>query len=320
MSLADPVLLDAAALWVARTRDASFRDWDAFTAWLEVDPRHNDAYEAALDAHDMVDALAAPREAAVPETDAAYPVTAARRRWHPGWLTAAAAVLVAAVAVPSYLPRHDRYEIATTAGEQRSVRLADGTQIALNGDTRLLLDRANPRSAVLGHGEASFSVVHDTANPFVVTAGGTRIEDVGTTFNVLRGADATDVAVAEGSVLYDPDGAKVKLAAGGTLHDPDGTGVVEVAQVDPATIGAWRKGRLVYRNTPLSTVAADLARATGQRVTVGPDVGAHAFSGTIMFGGVAPSRLFRTVGALTGTYVTRNGDGWRLSSGAGATR
>lgn len=320
MSLADPALLDAAALWVARTRDASFRDWDAFTVWLEADPRHNDAYEAALDAHDMVGTLAAPREAAVPETAATDRVTAGRRRWHPGWLTAAAAALVGAVAVPSFLPRHDRYEIATAAGEQRSVRLADGTQIALNGDTRVLLDRANPRSAVLGHGEASFSVVHDMANPFVVTSGGTRIEDVGTTFNVLRGTNATDVAVAEGSVLYDPDGAKVKLVAGGTLHDPDGTGVVEVAQVDPATIGAWRKGRLSYRNTPLSVVAADLTRATGQRVTVAPDVGTRAFSGTIMFGGVSPARLFGSVGALTGTHVTRDGGGWRLSSGAGATR
>lgn len=317
MSLADPALLDAAALWVARTRDPSFRDWDAFTNWLEADARHNDAYETALDAHDAAGELGGARAlpvAALSTGDRVPP----RHRWRPAWFAAAAA-LTAAVAVPSFLPRHDIYAIATKAGEQRSVRLPDGTQIALNGDSHLLIDRAHPRAVQLDRGEASFTVVHDAANPFAVTAGGTRIEDVGTVFNVTRGKDATDVAVAEGSVVYDPDGAQVKLGAGRTLHDPDG-GMIEVAQADPATIGAWRHGRLVYRDALLGVVAADLSRATGQRVTVAPDVAIRAFSGSIMFRGVPMTRLFGRVAALTGTRAVRDGTGWRLSSGSSAPR
>jgi transmembrane sensor len=221
---------------------------------------------------------------------------------------------------PSLLPRHDRYEVVTAAGEQRSVQLADGTQIALNGDTRLMLDRLQPRAVVLDHGEAHFIVVHDAAEPFVVRAGATRIQDVGTSFNVRRGSAATDVAVAAGSVVYDPDGAQVKLAAGATLHDPDGVGAVEVAHADPEAIGAWRQGRLVFHDTPLGVVAADLARATGQRVSVAADMRSRAFSGTIVFRDVGAPQLFSRVAALTGTRAMRHGDGWLLSSEAGAPR
>ena len=96
--------------------------------------------------------------------------------------------------------------------------------------------------------------------------------------------------------------------------------MVEVAQVDPAAVGAWRNGRLTYRDAPLSLVAADLTRATGLSVTVAPSVGPRAFSGTIIFRGVSAARLLGRVGALTGTRPVRDADGWHLTSGAGAPR
>lgn len=313
---ADPQMLDAAALWVARTRDPSFRDWDGLTAWLEADPLHNDAYELTLDAHDVTGGLGATDAADLGQT---VPDAAGRRRLRPVWITAAAATVAAMVAVPTLLPRHDRYTVTTAAGEQRSIRLSDGTTVSLNGGSRLVVDRAHPRALALASGEAEFTVVHDASRPFVVTAGNSRIEDVGTVFNVVRGGGATDVAVSEGAVVYDPAGAQVKLVAGGSLHDPDG-GMIEVAQVDPASIGAWRKGRLIYRGAPLSVVAADLSRATGHAIAAAPDVAVRPFSGTIVFRGLSQSQLIERVGALTGTRAVRTGAGWLLASGAGAAR
>lgn len=39
---------EAARLWAVRVGDPAFDDWDALTRWLEADPAHLAAYEAAV--------------------------------------------------------------------------------------------------------------------------------------------------------------------------------------------------------------------------------------------------------------------------------
>ena len=316
MSDARSEMLDAAAMWLVRTREPSFADWDAFTLWLEADRTHNEAYEAALAAHDAADALI--ERTAVPTAREAEPAQGARSwRARPSWIGAAAAAAIAAVAIPALLPRDQRFVIETAPGQQRSLRLADGTLIAMNGGTRLVLDREAARAVRLEVGEASFSVEHDVANPFIVTAGAVRIEDVGTVFNVVRTRDATDVAVAAGSVVYDPDGAGMKLSAGQTLHDPD-RGMTEVGHTDPAAVAAWRQGRLIYRQAPVETVAHDLARMIGEPVAVASEVGRGSFSGTIVVRGVKRDRVFGRLAAMLDVTATHDTKGWRLASRTGA--
>src|SRR6185436_8428609 len=105
------------------------------------------------------------------------------------------------------------YEVATAAGEQRSVPLGDGSVVALNGGTRLILDRRNPRFAELAAGEATFTIRHDSAAPFVVAAGEHRIHDLGTAFNMVHEGDRLVVEVIEGAVRYDPHAAAISLTA-----------------------------------------------------------------------------------------------------------
>ena len=308
MSPADLLLLlDEAAAWVVRTRDPAFRHWEALTAWLEADPARNEAYEAALDAHEAAallrDAPAEPVMSAPPRD----------RRHRPLAGAAMAAALVGLIGTPFLLHRHDRYMVATGAGEQRTLRLPDGSVIAMNGDSRITLDRKQPRLARLDAGEASFSVVHDDARPFVVKTGRTRILDVGTVFDVLRRPDATDVAVAEGAVVYDPAGAGVKLTAGRTLHDPD-DGPIEIGDAPGEAIGAWRQGRLIYRDAPLAAVASDLARATGNRIAVDPALAARGFTGTIQIRGLDRATLPGRLARLAGARALHGADGWRLTS------
>lgn len=51
-------LNEAARHWAIRVGDPAFDDWDALTAWLEADPQHLAAYEAAIDGADWAaDAL-----------------------------------------------------------------------------------------------------------------------------------------------------------------------------------------------------------------------------------------------------------------------
>jgi transmembrane sensor len=309
----DAAIRDQAALWMARARDPRFSDWDALTEWLEIDPAHNLAYEDLFAGHDLAGVLdAAPVKA---------PVTARSvSRWRrPGLIggglagTAAAAALIFALVVPS-APLAE-VAIATAPGEHRVVNLPDGTQIALNGGSRLVLDKSNGRTARLEQGEAMFSVVHDETRPFTVDAGGARMMDLGTRFDVIRTLHGSEVSVAEGAVLYDPDGAAVRLGPGKMLRRSDASQVVEVSQVDPAAVGAWRTGHFVYRDAPLWRVAEDMARATGQRIAVDPGVANRAFTGAIL---VPANRTAFSdhLGAVLDVTVAQQGNGLYLKARA----
>lgn len=308
-SRADPDPLDAAALWVARTRESSFSDWDAFTVWLEEDPSHNRAYELALDADALAGGLAMPANASAGAAEPA-PRRAPLRRWASGAL---AILLAGAIGIGAFTLRHDPVVIATAAGEQRAVRLVDGSVVALNGATRISYDRAEPRRLRLEKGEATFSVVHDARDPFVVETRSTSIEDIGTVFNVVRSDGATDVGVAEGRVLYDPRGAAVELTAGRTLHDPD-DGAIQIGDADPRAIGAWRHHRLIYRAIPFATIAADLSRATGMPILIDPAIASQTYTGTIALHGHDPAAIPDEIAPLLGLRAIRAGAGWRLSA------
>src|SRR5438034_4440742 len=95
-------------------------------------------------------------------------------------------------------------EYATPKGRRAVFRLLDGTEITLNADSRLGVPvRFAPRGRdVYLEGEAYFSVVHDTARPFVVHTPHSAIRAIGTRFGVHAYGDAAAerVAVAEGAV------------------------------------------------------------------------------------------------------------------------
>ncbi len=312
MTPATPDIENEAVLWALRTRAPDFTAWEEFTDWLEADPRHNIAYDRVRDAHDLA--------ADLPPVTVATEEPAPRRFWRFRLATAVAAGLAAVIGMTTLLPGNDPYAVSTGPGEQRDIRLADGTRIALNGDTRLLLDHAHPRVATLDRGQAGFTVMHDATNPFVLTVGGTAVQDVGTRFDVVREGGRTDVAVAEGAVLYDPGGSRVSLQAGSTLTDPGGGAPLRLGRADPATIGTWRGGRLVYGEVPLATVAADLARVTGTPITVDGGLAARPFSGTIAYRGLPVDVLYRRVAALAGLRATPDGTGWRFTTGSGVAR
>ena len=309
----DAAIRDQAALWMARARDPRFSDWDALTEWLEADPAHNLAYEDAFAGHDLADVLGS---APVAEAITAETVSRWRRTGMIGGGlagTAAAAAVIFALVVPS-APVAE-VAIATAPGEHRVIHLKDGTQIALNGGSRLVLDRSNERTARLEQGEAMFSVVHDETRPFTVDTAGARMVDLGTRFDVVRTARGSEVSVAEGAVLYDPEGAAVRLGAGKMLRRNDRSQVVEVSQVEPAGVGAWRTGRFAYRDVPLWRVAEDMARATGVQIAVDPGVAGRGFTGAI----VVPAdrtALRNHLGAILDVTVAQQGNGLYLKARA----
>lgn len=293
--------IDMAALdWAVRTGDPAFDDWEGLQAWLESDPAHAPRYQAMMaDVDDM---------AAIVPPSVPVPVAAPYRwrRWA-GGAVAASVALVAGFAAIEMRPQP--YALETRAGETRTVHLADGSVVAMGGGTRLLLDRRAVRHVGLDRGEAMFTVHHDDSDPFEVAVGGERLVDVGTAFDVARDAAETRVAVSEGAVDFNPGPGVVRLVAGQGLVST--AGHVRVTRVEPADVGAWRAGRLVYDGVPLETVAADLSRTLGMTIAVEPAIAQRPIRATLSTGGLARDPAL--LGPLLDVAMRRSGDRWVLS-------
>jgi transmembrane sensor len=314
MNLDDRRRANEALDWVRRLHDPDFADWDAHLIWLETDTRNAAAFDKAStiisEASERLRPAGRWTSPQQPINDNAAPGSS--RRWYRGGIAvvAIAAAIVGVVALPSLKLRSSQsYEIRTGPGEHHSLTLGDGTQIALNGDTRLRLDRGAPRVATLEAGEAFFIVTHDTAHPFEVHTGKDIFRDVGTAFDVVRQGNMTDVEVREGAVLFDPDGAAVLINEARAIHVEGGTATVRSSAA--TDIGGWRTGRLSYRDATLAQVARDVSRAIGRTVAVGPELAQRHFSGVIM---INPDHALtlRRMGAVMGVELEPDGADWRM--------
>jgi transmembrane sensor len=282
----------AAADWVARLGgEPGEADWLAFEAWLDAAPVHRAAYDKALALSLEIERGRAALATALADKDAARPDRASPRRsrtpalWWSGAMMSVAAVAVTfAVLHPEQKPlQPDVY--ATAKGERRDIVLSDGTKIALNTASSVTVSmQPQRREITLAQGEAAFTVTHDANRPFVVHVGDRVLTDLGTDFEVLRQNGTITVTVREGlvGVQRAGDGQRdLKLGPGMRLDHREGSpdSMVLVANTDEAF--AWRAGRLIYRDRPLSEVAADLDRYGQDQVRVqGPAAGLR-FSGVL---------------------------------------
>ncbi|WP_129793016.1 FecR domain-containing protein [Sphingosinicella sp. CPCC 101087] len=309
--------------WHVRLQAGGTEDWEAFIRWLESDPAHSAAYDKVKFADaavhpNMMPVMGSP-EAANDEEDASAQASGARSRsglWATALATAAAIVAIL-VALPWLTAGPSRHEVATAAGERRTVDLGDGSSVVLNGSTRLILDRDDSRYAELVAGEATFTVRHDEARPFLVEAGDHRVLDAGTIFNLVRDRNRFSVEVAEGAVVYDPGGTAVPLAAGQTLLVRSG-GPPVLGRREPEDMTGWQRGRLSYGSVPLETVASDLSRNLGTEVRLDPAVAAMPFTGSIQVGGDAAT--LSTLASTLGLQARRTGSGWLIEPQPRATR
>lgn len=102
---------------------------------------------------------------------------------------------------PGALPRDERI-FDTDAGETRSVKLPEGSEVMLNGQSQLyVLNAAWVREATLGHGEAQFDVTRKWPRPLDVFAGGRHFIAAGGRFDLrVSGANTVVLIVMAGTV------------------------------------------------------------------------------------------------------------------------
>ncbi len=304
-----------AVAWHLRLATADGSAWTAFTDWLEADPQNARAYDAlAVADAELTDALSPPDWSQAIPPVATNDDRPTRRRWMLGTVGGLAAAGIVGVMLPLENPSKMAARIIETpAGVRRSVTLADGSRIDLNGGTRLAVDDGNGRLVTLERGEAIFRVTHDVAHPFVVQSGTMRLQDVGTVFNVARVGTHLGVQVAEGAVMFQPEQERIMLTAGAALSHVDG-GAPRMSGIAIDDVGSWRKGRLVFQQTPVRLVAAALERSTGTVVRVAPGLAETRFTGSIGVAGGADSLIPRAA-ALIGARAEHANRRWRLVGG-----
>jgi len=301
---------DEAIAWHVRLAGANSDNWAEFAQWLESDPRHNPAYEAVADDDAYLEAALKhdrPIEHAANDDGPVATGLSGGKIWRWPAIAASLALLVS-VALFMVAGSPDRYEVATAAGETRTVALEGGSAVMLNGATKLELDRNDPRFAELLSGEAHFNVRHDSTDPFTVVVGEQRIVDVGTAFNLALDANVMTLEVVEGVVHYDGFGQAFDMEAGATLSAASG-GELVLGEKPPASMAGWTRGELVYQGEKLSKVGRDVQRASGVSIAVSPDIAEREFSGVIQTKGDREV-LRRRLESLLGVHVTETGDGW----------
>lgn len=297
--------LDAeAAAWLARLHgDADARP--ALDAWLEEDAEHAAAFARANEVWAIL-----PRAA---RTGGESPGVATDHRRRPRVSLAIAASVVLGLA-GAWWSLGTFGDYTTKPGEQRIATLEDGSRIALNTDTRVdVTFRSGQRHIKLEKGEAMFEVAHDADRPFVVVAGDTRVQALGTVFIVRRSADDVTVTLIKGKVAVSRDqpragGAPVRpliLQPGEKLTEPaEGPVRIETEPVDVAT--AWRRGQTVFRDTPLGAAVTELNRYGGPVILVDdPRLAALPISGVFT---TDAADFAEAAATLHGLEVEREGD------------
>lgn len=304
----DEVILETAASWHAR-QGADDMDWLAFQAWLEVDPRHRDAFDdvAMLDLD--IDHHRARLQLVRSGTATVHK---AQWRWQPLLLAGGA---VAAVVLLVVVPRQPNSSGSPAAGVTnsymatgtlRDVRLAGARVTLAPGSGIKVHDDAALRIALTGR--AVFAVRHDPARSLTVRAAGYDIRDVGTRFEVVAGAGTIRVRVAEGeltihAVAADRDEVRVRA---GQMATGLADGTITMAASPSAALDSWRNGPLVYDAMPLGLVIADIARATGRTVRADSAVAERPFSGVLAQGDDAA--MIDTLATLAGLEARRQGE------------
>lgn len=308
----DDRLLEEAIAWHhALERDDA--DWDAYTRWLEADPRHAKAFDEIAVTERLVDERIDDLRALRTITSRPHPLatsTVARRNWLYGSLAAALALVVA---VPMVWTQHRDIIHATARGETKHLALAHGISVDLSASTRLIVKSGDPTNLELAEGDAYFVVAHDPKRTLSIKAGRYVVKDIGTAFGLNLSTEAVAVAVADGHVSVAlEDGEATGVSAGEQLIARRNDHSAQLLPVQAKDVGSWRRGTLVYDKTPLSIVAADIARYSGKRITVDPEISKRPFSGVLAIGD--GSKLMATLSGLMSLSYEEKDNRIRISA------
>ncbi|MFV0593927.1 MAG: FecR family protein [Draconibacterium sp.] len=175
----------------------------------------------------------------------------------------------------------DTIEVVAPIGSRTVVQLQEGTKIHLNYGSKIKYPRefiGKTREIKL-IGEGYFDVSYNPEKPFIVDAGNLHIKVLGTSFNVHAYPDDNIIAttLVNGKVSLEevkPDG-KLKII-GSMIPDQHVSFHIDSRETS-SSVGninkyiAWKDGKLVFDNEPITNVAMKLSRMFDVDILVAED-------------------------------------------------
>lgn len=312
---------DAAAHWCMRlhAEDCTDAERRIFAQWHAADPRHASEYQAMCEIWDLSADVPAIHSAPAPEP-VPFTAPAVRRRqsnWHP--MAAAATIMALALPAAGYVGWNqglipDAYETYDAQDATRLVTMSDGSRVELNLGTRLTyLNYKDRRSVTLDKGEAFFEVSHDSTHPFVVDAGKGSVKVTGTRFNVWLYDEQVRVTLVDGSVQVRSDRSQ---PSSDTHLEPGMQASYRPGDIQPQvnttsrqdTSLAWRSGKLIFNDLPLSEALPLINRYLPEPILLGDKA-----TGALRLGGSYNTRdmstLLSTLPRVLPIRVTQNQQG-----------
>ena len=168
--------------------------------------------------------------------------------------------------------------VSALPGEVKTYRLPDSSLVTLNGGSSISYPEVfseNAREIKLTDGEAYFDVKHDAVHPFIVDAGRTRTQVLGTLFSVRAYRSLADVrvTVASGKVGVRngkgyPETQTAFLLPDEQLVVDNQSGRVQKEHVNARSLAGWIRGALDFNNEDLKTIALLLEKKFNVAVKV----------------------------------------------------
>lgn len=177
----------------------------------------------------------------------------------------------------------DSLEVISPVGSRTIIQLSDGTEVNLNYGSKIKYPRkftGDTREITLT-GEGYFNVAHNPDKPFIVKTEALNVTALGTQFNVqsYSGDNVISTTLVEGKVVIDKKLSNNTVERLGTMvpgqHLKYNTKLGEITSSRKGSIDkyiAWKNGKMVFDNTPITEVARELSRKFNVEIEVADDI------------------------------------------------
>ncbi|MGE0555017.1 MAG: FecR family protein [Gemmatimonadales bacterium] len=160
-------------------------------------------------------------------------------------------------------------EVTTGVDERSTTRLVDGSLVRLAPNSRLSLGAfATDHREVWVDGTAYFAVTKQAGAPFVVRTSAGSATVLGTQFELRASERQLRVVVVEGKVEVGDGERSVRVSAGEMTVLDEGLPAAVQRVANAREIVAWVGRLLVFQDTPLRQVAAEIEQRYGVHVEI----------------------------------------------------
>ncbi len=163
-------------------------------------------------------------------------------------------------------------------GQTKVLLLSDGTQVRLNAGSSLFypqrFSRLFSRRDVYLDGEAHFDVAKNSSQPFIVHVGNLKVQVLGTHFNVKAypAEELVTTTLEQGKVkVYENKIAMTLLPNEQAVYNRI-SGKMTKRSVNSGNYNQWMDGKLLFDQTPLKAIIADLQRRYNVSIKTTPAV------------------------------------------------